>query len=347
MKRKKILFICGSLNQTTQLHKISLHLCGNFDCYFTPYYVDSLFLKLLYKNGLLNFTVAGEKLQNKCLEYLISNDLKIDFCGNRNNYDLVITSSDLVIQKNIRGKKIILVQEGMTDPENIFFWLSKWFNLPRYLASTSTTGLSDKYKIFCVASHGYRDLFVRKGANPSKIIVTGIPNFDNFKIYLNNTFRYRNHVLAATSDARETFKYENRKKFIKKVLEIADGRQIIFKLHPNENHQRAEKEISAYAPEAIIFRDGNINHMIANCEILVTKYSSVVYAGISLGKEVYSDFDIDMLKKLNPIQNGGLSARYIAEIATLVIEEYEIKAEEFSYMYSSSAGFLPELAGAA
>jgi hypothetical protein len=87
--------------------------------------------------------------------------------------------------------------------------------------------------------------------------------------------------------------------------------------------------------------------MIANCEILVTKYSSVVYAGISLGKEVYSDFDIDMLKKLNPIQNGGLSARYIAEIATLVIEEYEIKAEEFSYMYSSSAGFLPELAGAA
>ncbi len=43
---------------------------------------------------------------------------------------------------------------------------------------------------------------------------------------------YHNFVLVATSDMRETYKYENRKKFIKKAYKIADGRQLIFKLHP-------------------------------------------------------------------------------------------------------------------
>ena len=30
---------------------------------------------------------------------------------------------------------------------------------------------------FCVASEGYRDLFISKGVKPEKIYVTGIPNF--------------------------------------------------------------------------------------------------------------------------------------------------------------------------
>jgi hypothetical protein len=47
------------------------------------------------------------------------------------------------------------------------------------LAGTAATGLSDAYHAFCVASEGYRDFFIRKGARPEKIIITGIPNFDN------------------------------------------------------------------------------------------------------------------------------------------------------------------------
>jgi hypothetical protein len=55
----------------------------------------------------------------------------------------------------------VLIQEGMTDRETFMFHLVKWFRLPRYLASTSTNGLSDAYRYFCVASTGYRDLFIR------------------------------------------------------------------------------------------------------------------------------------------------------------------------------------------
>jgi hypothetical protein len=60
-----------------------------------------------------------------------------------------------------------------------------WFHLvkrlrflPLWLAGTSTTGLSDACRAFCVASEGYRDFFIRTGVRPEKFVVTGIPNFD-------------------------------------------------------------------------------------------------------------------------------------------------------------------------
>lgn len=310
---KKILFICGSLNQTKMMHEVSKHLCDKYECYFTPYYADG-FVGLLTKLHLTDFTILGGRFKENTLKYLRENDLKIDYKGEKNNYELVVTCSDLIIPKNIRGKKIILIQEGMTDPENIFFYLAKYLKFPRYLASTSTTGLSDAYETFCVASEGYKELFIKKGCREEKIRVTGIPNFDNCKSFLNNNFPYKDYVLVCTSDCRETFKYENRKKFIKKALEIAGNDMLIFKLHPNENFKRAIKEIKKYAPKALIYTNGNTNEMIANCKTLITRFSSVVYVGIALGKKVYSDFDINFLKKLTPVQNEGSSAYNIALI---------------------------------
>ena len=96
--------------------------------------------------------------------------MKVDYGGEKNEYSLVFTCADLVIQKNIVGKKIILVQEGMTDPENLGFHLVKLFPfLPRWVGSTSTFSLSNAYQKLCVASEGYRDLFVRKGHHLKKL----------------------------------------------------------------------------------------------------------------------------------------------------------------------------------
>ncbi len=311
------------------MHEVGKHL-GDFDCYYTPYYCDG-FLKALYKANLLNFTVIGRHHQNRAIDYCSSHELKIDFEGDANDYDLIITSSDLIIQKNIRGKKIVLVQEGMTDPVNIFYYASRYLGLPRYLASTSTAGLSHAYKLFCVASLGYAEHFISHGVDPRRLCVTGIPNFDNAESYLNNDFPHRGYVLAATSDARETFKYENRKRTIYNALDIADGRELIFKLHPNEKFQRAVKEIEKYAPKAIIYYTGNTNHMIANSDVLITKFSSVVYVGMALRKEVYSDFPIGKLRKMMPIQNGGTSGSKIANLCISVLEE-----KPFSSVYDSS-----------
>jgi hypothetical protein len=242
----------------------------------------------------------------------------------------------LIVPKNVRKTKIVLVQEGMTDPENLIYYLVKYLKLPRYLASTSTQGLSNLYEKFCVASEGYKEFFIKKGVEKEKIVVTGIPNFDNTEKFLTNKFPFKNFVLAATSDTRETFRYENRKRFIQNVLKIANGRKVIFKLNPNEKYERAIREIKRWAPTALVITEGNINEMIANCDVLITKYSSVVYLGIALEKEVYSDFDLADLKKLVPVQNHGISAQKIADVGldllvpprVYPVEEYELSFQE-------------------
>lgn len=324
MKKKKILLIGGSLNQTTMMHQISQYL-SDYDCYFSPYYTDG-WLDFFVQNGMTGFTILGGNFKKHTEEYFKKYNLNIDYKGTQNKYDLVFTCSDLIVPQNIRDKKIVLVQEGMTDPEDITFYLTKYLKFPRWI-STSNTGVSDAYNLFCVASEGYKDLFIRKGVNPSKIRVTGIPNFDNAVSFFNNNFPHKNFALVATTDMRETFKYENRIKFIKYCLKIADGKQLIFKLHPNENFGRAEKEIAEHAPGALVFSSGNINEMIANCDVLITRFSSVVYVGMALGKEVYSEFDMNELRRLMPIQNGGTSAHNIANVGIELLEN-SISAEQ-------------------
>ena len=331
MENKKILFICGSLNQTKMMHAVSKHF-RNYELFFTPYYADGI-TGLAADKGFLDFTPLGGRHKEMTLEYLREHGLTIAASSMNNDYDLIYTCSDLLVQKNLRKKKVILIQEGMTDPENIFFYLAKYLNLPRWLASTSTTGLSDIYNYFCVASEGYKKHFIKKGIKPSKIKVTGIPNFDNIKENLNNDFPHKNFVLVATSDARETFKYENRKKFILEAVKKAEGKQLIFKLHPNENFERGIKEINKYAPGALVYTSGNIDHMIANCDVLITKYSTVVYIGLALCKKVYSYFNIDELKELLPIQNDATSGYNIAQVGYQLINEE--KSIEFVSAYNA------------
>src|SRR5262249_39082427 len=163
------------------------------------------------------------------------------------------------------NKPLVLVQEGMTEPEGATYRVVKALGLPRWLASTATTGLSRAYARFCVASEGYRDYFIAKGAPAARLVVTGIPNFDDCSRYLINDFPHRGYVLVATSDARETFKWDNRQRFLSRVKGIVADRPVIFKLHPNENVARASDEIARVFPGAPVFSRGNTNHMIANC----------------------------------------------------------------------------------
>jgi hypothetical protein len=315
MARKKILFICGSLNQTTMMHKISQHL-AEYDHAFTPFYCDG-FYKFLEAAGLLDFTIVAGQHRRTTEKYLAEQDLRVDYGGVAGDYDLVVTCTDLLVQRNILDKKVVLVQEGMTDPEGIAYHIVRRIHklgVPRWLASTSTTGLSDRYERFCVASEGYRKHFIRKGVKAEKVVVTGIPNFDNVREYLKNDFPHQDYVLVATTDTRENFKWDNRRSFLKRAKEIAGPRPIIFKLHPNENAGRSTREIKDCVPGALVFSTGNTNHMIANCHTLVTQFSSVVYLGLALGKKVYSYFDLNQLQELVPVQNGGVSAENIARV---------------------------------
>lgn len=315
----RILFVCGSLNQTTQLHAVAREL-GDCEQAFTPYYCDPP-LEWLRRLGWLEFTILGDKLRSRCESYLKGQGLALDPEGRRGPYDLVVTCSDLVVPRNLRTGPLVVVQEGILDPFDWTFdlWRRARF-LPRWIAGTAATGLSGRYERFCVASPGYRDLFVSNGAPPDRVVVTGIPNFDDCRRYEQNDFPHRGYVLVCSSDARETFKRDDRAAFIRRCLEIAGGRELVFKLHPNEEAGRASAEIRRLAPRARVFAQGSAEEMIANCEVLITQYSSTAFVGLALGKQVHSYYSNEELERLLPLQNGR-AARNIARVCRELLRE--------------------------
>lgn len=306
----------GSMNQTLQMHQIASEL-PEFDCWFSQLFSDSPLVKfLLNRTSLLNGTILSAQFRKSTENYLRKHGLQIDYGARLNQYDLVVYCSDMLVTKRMAETKTIWVQEGMVDR---YTWVSKLVKAlglqPSLCGNTSLNGSSNICDIYCAASDGYKHYFSSKGTDADRIIVTGMPNYDNLEKYRNNDFPYHNYVMVATTDMRETMRYENRPQFIRQAVKLAAGRRLLFKLHPNENFERATQEIREHAPaDTLVYHTGNTNEMIANCCELITQYSTVVYTGIALGKKVHSWFDINELKRLTPVQNGGTSAKNIAAI---------------------------------
>ncbi len=286
---------------------------------FTPFY-SSRAVTALRSLGLIESTIGGNKLRARCLRYLQQHKLQVDLDGRRGNYQLVITCTDLTLPDNLAGAPLVVVQEGILDPLGLAWPLVRRFpeHVPRWFAGTAATGLSGKYQRFCVASQGYRRLFINRGADPERVVVTGIPNFDDCAAFKHNDFPRRDYVLVCTSDSRETYKRDDREAFIRRALHIAGSRPLLFKLHPNENVARARAEIVRLAPQATVFADGPTDHMIANCTVLITQWSSVAFVGMALGKEVHSAHHLEDLRRLMPEQNRS-AARRIAQVCDEVL----------------------------
>ncbi|HTY38314.1 MAG TPA: hypothetical protein VMH23_14445 [Bacteroidota bacterium] len=301
---------------------------AEFEHWFSPHFADG-FLGMAQRLGFLDFTTPGKKWVNRILSVLKSRNVKIDYRGRRGPYALIVFPTDLIVPSMIRRTPSVLVQEGMTDPESATFTLIRRLPfLPRWLASSAAYGLSDAYSAICVASEGYRELFVKKGVRREKIRVTGIPGFDRIVEAKPRPEEGKGYVLVCTSDARENYRYENRKAFIRRAMKIAAGRPVVFKLHPNEKLDRAWNEIRRHAPTAEIIMSGKAEDLVPECSVLITKWSTVAYTGLALGKEVYSDFPLEQLKQLMPVQNGR-AAREIAAVCreVLGVEEPELVPE--------------------
>src|SRR5262245_29090611 len=107
-RARSALLLCGSLNQTTQMHQIGRELRG-FDCRYAPFWGDGV-IGWLANRGALDFTVIGpgSRFRRMTDQYLHDNRLPLDPEGRVGSYDLVVTCSDLVIQDRIRQAPIVL-----------------------------------------------------------------------------------------------------------------------------------------------------------------------------------------------------------------------------------------------
>ncbi len=337
----------GSINQTSQMHQIAEHLEARYDCWFSQLFPDSPFLKAVLKyTPLANGTVLTGQFKERSEHYLREHGLRVDYGGELNTYDLVVNCTDMIVAEKFRHTKTIWVQEGMIDKRTVLTGIVKAVGLPPYFTgNTSLNGSTNVCDIYCTASEGYKRFLSESGTDRNKLVVTGIPNYDDYSQFTDNDFQHSGYVMVATSDMRETYKYENRIAFIKSAVKIADGRQLLFKLHPNEKVSRAEAEIRKYAPaDTLIFSSGNTNHMIANCTELITQYSTVVYTGIALGKKVHSYFNVEELKRLAPVQNGGTSAKNIANVCSRYLEYKGNKKDFLKELTAAKAPVLqPEM----
>ena len=344
--RPNVLFILGNHNHNTMLHKVA-RAFPEAEHWFTPYYCDRWSaLDVLRRLNLLEFIPLGNEFRRRCLAYCRENGLRVDLNGERNNYDLVVTCSDLIVPKNVWNKRLIGVQEGVIDPKLFLYRVrQKLPFLPRWSAGTASTGLSGLYDRYCVASPGYVEEFVSRGAPRDRLIVTGLPNLDNIGRYRKAGHWLEGHVLACTSDGRETFRRDDRKAFILRCVELAAGRPLVFKFHPNERMKRAVAEVERWAPGARCLTDGSGEELAANCDVLVTEWSTLAFVGLALGKETHSYRDLGEMRRLLPLQHGRAAAN-IARVCRAVLG---LAPSETRYgdIEAKLAARRPQVAGAA
>lgn len=313
--KKKILFYCGSINQTSQLFQVSQFLSDDYDCWFTPPYAEN-WERYVIAAGLVDFAIVGRPRVRQCLDFLEERNLQIDYkLKSSRDFDLVYLCTDIYQPESYSRYRRIVVQEGFVIPEDWRGPVLRRMDWPYGWGDTQLTALTDKYDYFCTAGEGYRQFFIDRGAHPDKLIATGVPNFDNLTKHLDNDFPEKDFALIITSSIREAVGREDRPAYIRYALEKADGRPVIFKLHPLEKHDRAIREIRRITSEGQILTSGNTEHMIANSSCVIARASSVIMTALALDKEVYSpEYSDETIKLFRPLQNGGASAEKIADL---------------------------------
>src|SRR5579863_99379 len=110
MKRPRVLFICGSINQTTQMHQIAQQLV-ECHCFFSTYYDDG-YPRTLKRLRLTETTPLGYKLSARAAAYLERHDLALDQEGRNGPYDLVVTCSDLIVPETSEGIPLFSFKKG-------------------------------------------------------------------------------------------------------------------------------------------------------------------------------------------------------------------------------------------
>lgn len=282
------------------------------ECVFTPIFSRfGLPTAAARALGLLRSTTLDAAKQLRVASAIENLGLRLDL-GATQPYDLVVLGNDFFVPEGLRGvRPTVLVQEGWVWPYSWRRRLAATRLVPPLFASANGIGLSHSYDYFCVASEGYKEAFAKSGIGRHRMVVTGLPGLDRvaseFRPLVEDT--ERRFVLVITHPGREYQEGENRQRLLNTASSKSKGRPIVVKLHPNENHERATREVRELLPEATVLIDADTNNLVANCDALITTYSTVIYSALLLGKEVHCSYPIKEIGRLLPDQNGCAAER--------------------------------------
>ena len=153
-EKKKILFVVGSPNQTTQMHQIASYLEEDFDCFFTQFYPDTPWEIVALRVKMLENTIMSGHFKQKADQYLREHHLRTDYMARQNQYDLAVLCTDLIVPRKLRQGKTLWVQEGMTDPmPPLALFVKKSRFIPRSFAmNTALNRSSNLCDLYFVAS---------------------------------------------------------------------------------------------------------------------------------------------------------------------------------------------------
>ena len=232
------------------------------------------------------------QLAQRC-RYYCGTGVSPSTTGRHGPYDLVVDLLDVFLQKNIAATDRSR-SGAITDPED------DNFRLVAAPLAHSRSGPRDgprRLPRLCVASDRSRSVR-RQGQGGGD---RGHRRSTSTTATLSRQhFPHRDFVLVYTSIAAGSPPWRRSKS---RSSSMRSGARDDLQVPPQRRPRASGGGSESVCTGCPIFTTGSAEAMIANCDVLITRYSSTVFVGLALGKETHSDYPMDELRRLQPVQN--------------------------------------------
>ncbi|MEI5617261.1 hypothetical protein WB403_50080, partial [Streptomyces brasiliscabiei] len=84
------------------MHQISSYLSDEYECWFTQFYPDYEFETWPLRAGLLENSIMSGEFKRKADAYLAAHGLRSDYMAQKNEYDMTVFCSDLIVPRKLR-----------------------------------------------------------------------------------------------------------------------------------------------------------------------------------------------------------------------------------------------------
>ena len=215
--------------------------------------------------------------------------------------------------------------------QQIAWALAKKYNLPTLTCSAAwEIGGSPSFRrhlhsdILATSGPKMRDIYIKDGLEPQRVIATGIAHFDRL-IYTRNTEQDKRVLIEHGIDpdarivvfATDHILFRETEEMLVGVIEAVlklNAVHLVVKVHPREEVEPYQRLIERYRDSRLkAVRDIDLYALLNNCELLITKLSTVALEAMIIDKPVIT---------IN-LSGEPVSVPYAEEGAALGVHRYE------------------------